>query len=1255
MHLLRFVFLVLTIVVPHLSAQVSAVPNSLLTVGTTAVDGGGAPWAFVTWTATGDALAYGQPLSIAVKNAPAATAGNFAPQGTTQLATEVSIVSAMLSRAAALGASNVQLAADIAVYYDTVQNNHQLLKVGETPPANNLTPAEKIARLVKQATTDAKTAATLSQMARVYPGLALCIGQAWAGRLTAALGQPVTVEVRPCDVATGQVGGVVARTSFNAGQPETMLAPGAPVQVPDFTSTGDRVVKLRWATGDPLRRQFPFLRGFHLYRSPRATAIAQGWNTTPPTLAAIQANPALIQRLDVSPIIPGKLFSATSVADFTSGTGDAITHYTLDDNNRYATNAAGDIIGVPHPDGAAFFYFATASDLLGREGAVSSAGLGTACIRTPPPVPDKVSLTESNITPEAGGPTDQGLRLTWQANLPIGDNDTDAYEIFRGNQIDHPNTDFARPETLPPPVAVLAHAPSADGTMTWRDNNFPSDRRDTITWWYAIRAIHTSPCPPDNASRLTPPLFGSIRNYTAPPSPTGVSMIGCPLTGLYIPFMDHGALAGETMLEPRVGPPALGRRVRMVFTRNDSALQWIEIKWTWVGQTPAPDFTRYEFGDGLNEMTVDFDLPLPYEEPVISARAGSFTGATSRVVTTSIDADGFPGFTAATQLRVLCQAGNFALGEIKVENVIHSRMFGLSDGFNVTDEVALSPTCFSVPVGNLPDHSPVIVAYNAPAGAVVTVDGVEVMENRFVFCHANHIPGLTYRFYRPLTGNTVCLHQADGSDGSIRPIRIRMALTQPIGEYRIYRSVDDGSHSLIAQGDGARLPAGATDVVRDDQSIPANASKVAYFGQTFNRAGIGSSLIPLGERILVGRRDVATPSLRRPLASGTPAAPTVRLEWFCPPDGIERFEVRLAPKSIKDPSANPPSGGPLTLKILSTPSQVAAGFSALGLPIFKLLDRTTLTSPIGGGLGNGPAFSIYQPIPLGKKYTITVRSISLAGIPSPWSASHDFIWEAPRPPAPPPAEPTVAWPARDLPGSSVWSPLLQANFFRYVTDPNLENKIWSPWHAGEYPVGVRIGRMSRLVTNQLSSFLAYYPNVATVLANQRSVMSILTNGLTNRNGMDPVNYLFPRGIAANDPQYSAPVPRTTPASAADSALLPVVLYRQQIANARYPTVSGDVIQVSPLIEKIAHQQFSFPFESGPLESTVIHDPFIGVVTIEPPPAAVSLPTFIDLYLLDTQPVLKGATYRYTLVRLRADNGEIEETIPAGDVTIPTNL
>ncbi len=103
-----------------------------------------------------------------------------------------------------------------------------------------------------------------------------------------------------------------------------------------------------------------------------------------------------------------------------------------------------------------------------------------------------------------------------------------------------------------------------------------------------------------------------------------------------------------------------------------------------------------------------------------------------------------------------------------------------------------------------------------------------------------------------------------------------------------------------------------------------------------------------------------------------------------------------------------------------------------------------------------------------------------------------------------------------------------------------------------------------------------------------------------------------------------------------SNFMPVVLYRQQVANFFFPNVSGDVVQVSPLIEHIA-----FTSPSG--NYTYLDDPFFFM----------SFPErgrVWDIVLKDTQPVVVGARYRYAFVRFRDDH-ELEEVIPLGEVEV----
>jgi hypothetical protein len=100
------------------------------------------------------------------------------------------------------------------------------------------------------------------------------------------------------------------------------------------------------------------------------------------------------------------------------------------------------------------------------------------------------------------------------------------------------------------------------------------------------------------------------------------------------------------------------------------------------------------------------------------------------------------------------------------------------------------------------------------------------------------------------------------------------------------------------------------------------------------------------------------------------------------------------------------------------------------------------------------------------------------------------------------------------------------------------------------------------------------------------------------------------------------------------------MYRYQTPNANFPTVSGDVIQVAPLMENIAYQ-----IQAGPsVTNTIVQDPFI---------ASTSLTDFHNIYfwLRDTQPQISGARYRYVLVRFK-ENHEIDQLILSNEVDVP---
>jgi hypothetical protein len=110
-------------------------------------------------------------------------------------------------------------------------------------------------------------------------------------------------------------------------------------------------------------------------------------------------------------------------------------------------------------------------------------------------------------------------------------------------------------------------------------------------------------------------------------------------------------------------------------------------------------------------------------------------------------------------------------------------------------------------------------------------------------------------------------------------------------------------------------------------------------------------------------------------------------------------------------------------------------------------------------------------------------------------------------------------------------------------------------------------------------------------------------------------------------------------------ILDLVAYRYMVPNDYFPEVSGDVIQVTPMMEEIAFRRQTFSGNLGP--AAVIYDPFIRLFPEDP-----TLSGPHGIYLLDTQPLLHGAQYQYLLVRFDKLTREIAEVLIPDTVEIP---
>ena len=110
-----------------------------------------------------------------------------------------------------------------------------------------------------------------------------------------------------------------------------------------------------------------------------------------------------------------------------------------------------------------------------------------------------------------------------------------------------------------------------------------------------------------------------------------------------------------------------------------------------------------------------------------------------------------------------------------------------------------------------------------------------------------------------------------------------------------------------------------------------------------------------------------------------------------------------------------------------------------------------------------------------------------------------------------------------------------------------------------------------------------------------------------------------------------------------ASLFPLTMYRYQVANASFPTVSGDLTQVTPLMESIALMPGK---DNSQQPCQLWKDPFL----LGPYTSGSLEKGGFPVYLLDTQPVIRGAAYVYLLVRFGAD-GEPKDILPTPPVVI----
>ncbi len=1181
-------------------------PESLLTAGTTrAADPDGAAWVYVAWTGNDPVSLRGRVLAIYARPGEPAAGGAWERKALVFPASPLAeTLAPLIARGAQLGEDPADLAAALGA----------LIPRADVTAAT--APEARLAAALSLAAADPAVAAAIDLLAARFHAVTFALGRAWADRLPVG---PVTLEVRDFDPGTGKDRSVVARLQIDSGHPVPLPAPDPPRAAPPVSSADDLRVALLWSEPDALLRRSPLLGGFDVWRMPAAAARAAGWDAQSPRVKDLEAQGARVNNL---PIVPRTRLKAAEAAALA-----------MDPANAFLTDT-----GPGEPawrDGDEFAWFVVPRDRLGQPGTPSLGGFGFVCAAMPPGVPRGVTAVNT-FDEAAAPPRPQRISLEWEAGDEAAAGTVSRFEVYRG--------DGELPKVVStnavPPGMLLGTVPfdGKQGQFGWIDGTLHPEIHTNLyghAFWYSVRAIRDTKCGPI-ASAPSPPVVVNVRRFDAPDAPVGELGINCPRVVVLPPDPNFHI--------DRLDPPDPGdRHYRIVLQRRDRGVAWVDLSvMTGLEEDPQRISPRLRFAEEDAEAVFDFRVTRLSSEvpaPVVRVVAGSFTGAESPV--RGFELPGEPGVDL--QVTAVVPIATVSPEDFRPGDPFYA---GLLEGPFLLSDVTLGAD------GMLRARSPVesdqVVIEAAPPGTDPNGDWRFVTITRpliflrtdgawLVFADPQLPSGadightLAYRAWilRPEDRQIQlpCAHVARPADSEfVQPMKVRVFLTPRTRQWRVFRRVDDGALTLIAEGISDAVPRTPQSVVEaTDDAMPPGAARICYFGQAADENGNWSPLGPLGcEDVLPPVPPV--PLLARPEAEGDATAPVMRLHWFCPPSGVHTFQIIL-----RNLSGSPPEQGKSlatsALKALwvNAPHQVT-WFSKSALEIARqgLTVSSTLatgpvgTEPPGAALGDGPDFSFAVDVVPDTKYEVQVVAVDVRGNAGPASAIQRFTWKTPRAVA----DRDVPWPRRPLPGVQAISTNIEA---RLVSDFPI---VW-PIPTNSCGVGMRIGTIPLGARELIQGLIGPLDG-----EHGGRLLRLLATIRARQAGRTLESFLFPDEVS--DP--------ARPDLRADN----VVLYRQQLPSDEFPTVSGDVIQVSSLFRRIA----AWPLPDGagfewldPALALTLH-----VASVDPA-VGNTRPAGIDIHLLDLHPVVHGARYRYWMVHFDA-LGEPDQTIPAGEVEVP---
>lgn len=493
--------------------------------------------------------------------------------------------------------------------------------------------------------------------------------------------------------------------------------------------------------------------------------------------------------------------------------------------------------------------------------------------------------------------------------------------------------------------------------------------------------------------------------------------------------------------------------------------------------------------------------------------------------------------------------------------------------------------------------------------------------------------------------------------GKVTGIPVQMTVSPDAEQWRLYRKLDDGPLAMISEGDvpPARAgrnaaPAADAQIEWADDSMPINTAAVRYYSQYLDADGNAGPLIG---SLSMGISTPPPPASALSLIAGdggtNDPSTTMSFTWSAAPYGTARYRIWIGNPARQGAPAMVPidkfsltstgSSGTGTRRgagpALAVPPVIDTAFPVLPAIYRDFVTESGITNLpctvidttlVGGRVGVGPVYSnLLQRATISADLYVMIEPVALDGTVGVASATKRL----PAGSGAPATNAVVPWPRRPLPPP------------RFDFTQNI---------PGFTALRLRSGDLNGTNNSDFNG-IGILIGTTTIRAKPGFTPAAGRNAWLNGE-VDPDDLLFKD--SKTDVPILGQVVFTSTVITPPGLELPVVfvtqspvsavLYRQQIPSAAFPQPPGDLLQVSPLIEGIQHKRFtdplSAPFAPVSIPATRLDDPFIGIFPFMGTQG---------LFLLDTQPIISGATYQYFLVRFD-DYGEMIEVLPTNPVT-----